>query len=147
MAMTGVGFVIEKFAEFDVPPPGAGLKTVTGTVAAPPSDEAGTTALNCELVTNDVCRSLPAKRTTEFVTNPEPLTISVNAELPAAAASGLMLVMRGAGLLIINVAGLDVPPPGDGLKTVIANVPPVAMSDAGICTASDVSETKSVWRS
>src|SRR5262249_46286813 len=77
---------------------------------------------------------------------PVPLTTRVTSGLPAGAESGLMLVMRGAGLFTVSVAAFDMPPPGAGLKTVIDSAPAIAMSVAGIFTASEVAETRSVWR-
>ena len=44
--------VAVKNAVFDVPPPGAGLTTVTEAVLAVAMSAAGTVALNCELLTN-----------------------------------------------------------------------------------------------
>ncbi len=47
-----------------------------------------------------------------------------------------MLVIVGIGLFIVNVALLDIPPPGVGLKTVTVAVPADAMSAAVILACS-----------
>jgi hypothetical protein len=61
-----------------------------------------------------------------------PFTVSVKAPLPAMAEVGLILLMLGTGFaaVIVKVTELDVPPPGDGLKTVTAALPALAMSPA-----------------
>ena len=75
-----------------------------------------------------------------------PLTVNVNVGLPATTELGMMLVMTGAGLLILIVTELDRPPPGAGLKTVILAVPGLAKSDAGICAVNCVALTNIVGR-
>lgn len=47
---------------------------------------------------------------------------------------------------IWKATALDVPPPGDGLITVIKAVPEVEMSDVGIAAVNSVSLTKAVGR-
>src|SRR5690242_7857144 len=108
LVIAGTGLVMEKLTAFDVPPAGAGLKTVIG--ARPPlaTSEEGMAAVTCELVMKVVGTSMPLKRTTELATKLTPLTTSVNGPLPAAAESGLMAVTRGTGLLTLSVSGLDV---------------------------------------
>ena len=44
------------------------------------------------------------KLTTEFVTNPVPVTINVNAGSPRAAAAGARLMFAGTALLMLNAA-------------------------------------------
>jgi hypothetical protein len=72
----------------------------------------------------------PFQRTTEVEMKLAPLTVSVNPAPPAVAEVGLMLVMFGTGFaaVIVNVTEFEVPPPGDGLKTVTAALPALAMS-------------------
>ena len=47
----GGGYVTENCAAEDVPPPGAGVTTVTGTLAGFTMFDAGTEAVNCVLLT------------------------------------------------------------------------------------------------
>ena len=58
--------------------------------------------------------------TTELPTKFEPVTVNVKASSPAPLVDGLMLISVGTGLLTVNVRELDVPPLGDGLKTVMS---------------------------
>ena len=60
-----------------------------------------------------------------------PLTVSVNAPLPAVTTAGKRLLVMGSGLFTVKFkAGVDVPPPGTGFETVTAMVSPVNTSDA-----------------
>ena len=68
-----------------------------------------------------------------------PFTVRVKADPPAVADEGLKLVVVGTGLsgtLIVKVCELEVPPPGEGLKTVTLAVPAVAISAALIAAVS-----------
>ena len=58
-----------------------------------------------------------------------------------------MLLIVGAGLVMVNVAAPDSPPPGAGLKTVTFAVLAVATSLAGMAASNRVLETKVVGRS
>jgi hypothetical protein len=49
-------------------------------------------------------------------------------------------VRFGVGLFAINVTGGDVPPPGEGLDTVIAMVVPCPSIEAGNVTVREVDE-------
>ena len=62
-----------------------------------------------------------------------PFTVSVKAAAPVVLVVGEMLVSVGTGLLIANWAGIAVPPPGVGLKTVMFAMPVAAISAAAIC--------------
>src|SRR5262245_55415112 len=119
-------------AAADVPPPGAGLTTVTLAVPADATSVAGIVAVNCVALTKIVVRVLPFHRTLEPLTKPVPLTVNVKPALPAMVAFGEIDVIAGAGLLIVNVAAGDDPPPGAGLLTTTLAVPAVAMSLAVI---------------
>ncbi len=136
-----------KVAVLDVPPPGAGLKTVTLAVPAVATSLAGMVAVSTVLETNPVVRSLPFQRTTEPLTKFVPVMTRVKPPLPATVVDGLMLLIVGNGLVMVKVAVLDVPPLGAGLKTVTFAVPAVATSLAGIAAVSWVLETKVVVRS
>ena len=67
--------------------------------------------------------------------------VRTKSDPPAVVEVGLMLVVVGTGLLIVNVWEPDVPPPGAGLKTVTAIVPAEAMSAAEIAAVNWVVET------
>ena len=144
---TGIEILIGKGAALDVPPPGAGLKTVTLADPAVAMSAAGMLAVSRVSLTYVVARALPFQRTTEPLTKFVPLTVRLNAGPPTLALDGLRLVIVGAGLLLIEkVAALDVPPPGAGLKTVTLADPAVAMSAAGMLAVSRVSLTYVVAR-
>ena len=71
-----------KFAEFDVPPPGGGLKTVIGTV---PTTEVSSTGINTKslvVLSKVVGRLLPFHCTTELGTKFEPSTVRVTFAVP-----------------------------------------------------------------
>jgi hypothetical protein len=93
-----------KVTEFEVPPPGAGLVTVTAAVLAEAMAAAGTAAVNCVALTNVVVPAVPPKLTVEPVTKFVPLIVSVNAAPPAAALLGEIVVI--VGVVIVGV-GLD----------------------------------------
>lgn len=119
-----------------VPPPGRGVKTVTGTVPAALIFDAATTAVNCVGLINVVASGTPFQLTTEPVTKLLPVTVKVKAPLPAIAVLGLMAVVTGIGLLtmivlIVKRSAALVPPPGAGVNTETAAVPAVAILAAG----------------
>ncbi len=120
----------------EVPPPGAGLNTVTWAVPAVAMSAAVIAAVNWVEETKVVVRFDPFHRTTEPATKLLPLTVSVKAGPPAVAEEGLRLVVVGTGLLIVKVRAPEVPPPGVGLNTVTEAVPAVAMSAAVIAAVS-----------
>jgi hypothetical protein len=116
-----LGALIVKPAFTDVPPPGAGLNTVTCVVPALAMSDAPMAACNCVPATYVVVRGNPFQFTTDPFMNPVPFTVSVNPTVPAVAEDGDNIVMDGAGLLgalIVKPAFTDVPPPGAGLNTV-----------------------------
>src|SRR5439155_1675655 len=78
-----------------------------------------------------------------------PVSASVKAAPPATTLLGdrEVSVGLGFGAVIVNVCGLELPPPGVGLKTVADAVPAVAMSLAEIAACSRVLLTKVVDRS
>ena len=147
LLIVGNGLVMVKVAVLDVPPLGAGLKTVTFAVPAVATSLAGIAAVSWVLETKVVVRSLPFQRTTEPLTKFVPVMVRVKLPLPATVVAGLMLLIVGAGLLMVNVTAPDSPPPGAGLKTVTFAVPAVATSLAGMAAVSWVLETNPVVRS
>src|SRR5262245_41993309 len=105
-------------------------------------------AVNWVGETNVVVRSAPFQRTTELTTKEVPFTDSVNGPPPAGAEAGLMLLAAGMGLLVlmtVKVCGLEIPAPG--LNTTTSDIPPTAMSTAGIAAVSRVADTNVVLRS
>jgi hypothetical protein len=74
---------------FDMPPPGAGLATVTEPVEAVAMSEPRIVAVSCEPLTNVVVRGLPFQFTTDPDTNPVPFTVSVKPAPPGATLAGI----------------------------------------------------------
>ena len=101
--VTIVGAIAEivKVWLLDVPPPGAGLNTVTWAVPAVAISVAGIVAVSRETEPNAVVRSLPFHRTVELETKLLPFTVNVNPAPPGAAEFGLRLVVVGTGLLAV----------------------------------------------
>ena len=91
--------MIVKLWEFDVPPPGVGVNTVTEAVPAAAMSLAGMAAASPVEDTYDVVRSAPFHLTTEPVMKLLPVTVSVNPAPPAVIDVGLMPVVAGTGLL------------------------------------------------
>ena len=131
-------------AGLDVPPPGAGFTTLT--VCDPMLVPALTSAASWVALTKVVGRALPSNSTTELRTKPVPWTVIVKP--PSAAITGLgdTLEMTGTGLLTASVRVVEVPPPGEGLKTVMARLPAVATSEDGMAAVNFVALTNVVVR-
>ena len=87
----------------DVPPPGAGLVTVTVAVPAVAISAAVMAAVSCVALTNVVVLAAPLNFTTDVDTKPVPLTVSVKAAPPAVALVGAREVAVGAGLLMVRI--------------------------------------------
>ena len=68
--------------------------------------------------TNVVASVFPFHFTVDVETKFVPFTVNVNCAPPAVAQVGLIELVVGTGLLIVNVCGFDVPPPGAGFTTV-----------------------------
>jgi antibiotic biosynthesis monooxygenase (ABM) superfamily enzyme len=134
---------------FEVPPPGVGFTTVTCAVPLVATSAAGTTAVSCVEETKVVVRAEPFQFTFDVEMKFVPFTVRVNWALPAVVELGLIEVVVGAGLSIVNVCAFDVPPgpePLGGFTTVTCAVPLVATSAAGTTAVSCVEETKVVVR-
>jgi len=123
------------------PPPGVEFTTVTVADPAEATSAAVTAAVICVALTNVVTRPAPFHCTCDAVTNPAPFTVKVNAPDPAVAVAGKIPDTLGAGLFTVNVAAVDVPPPGVGLNAVTAAVPAVATSAARIAAVNCVALT------
>jgi hypothetical protein len=87
--------VTVKVITFEVPPPGAGLVTVTAGVPADAMLERGMTAVNCLELTKVVAGADPPKLTVEVATKFVPLIVSVKAAPSAGALFGEMDVIVG----------------------------------------------------
>src|SRR5437867_9614335 len=126
--------------EFDVPPPGAGVNTVTEAVPAVAMSAVVICAVSFVLLPNVVARWLPFHCTMDELMKFVPVAVRVNPAPPATTLLGdrEVSVGLGFGAVIMNVCGLEVPPPGAGLRTVTEAVPAVAMSAAVICACSCV---------
>src|SRR5438093_197201 len=84
----GAGLVTENVWAAEVPPPGAGVSTVTGTLAAVAMSAAAIAAVNWAALTKVVVRAAPFQRTVEALVKPVPSTVSVKAAPPTAALVG-----------------------------------------------------------
>ena len=90
-------------AEFaDVPPPGAGLVTVTLNVPAAAMSAAVIAAVTCVALTKVVVAAAPLKFTTDDELKFVPFTVSVKAVPPANALVGESEVIVGNGLFTVN---------------------------------------------
>lgn len=98
-AAGAVTVVIVKVAGPEVPPPGAGLVTVTGTGPAVVTAVAGMEAVSWVALTKVEGSAVPLKLTTELLMNPVPFTVNVKAGEPAAIVVGESEVIVGAGLV------------------------------------------------
>lgn len=126
---------------FEMPPPGAGLKTVMGYVPGVTRSDAGMVAVSCVAAIYVVVRSEPLKRTTDPVTKLLPFTVSVKVALPGAFAVGAMDEVDGTRLLTVNVWLFEAPPPGEGLKTSTGTVAAAVRSVAGMVAVTCVGLT------
>src|SRR5450432_67557 len=142
----GTGLLMLKVSGPELPPPGAGLDTVTVAVPAVAMSAAGTVAVTLVLLTNVVVRLPPFHFTTLPCTKLVPFTVRVNDAPPAVALLGESEVAVGTGLLMMKFFECEVPPPGAGFITVTSTVPALAMSEAVIAAVSVVLLTKVVGR-
>jgi len=93
-----IAVVMVKFMALEMPPPGAGLVTVTAGVPADAMAAAGIAAVNCVALTNVVAGAAPPKLTIEAATKFVPVIVSVKATPPAGVVFGEIEVMVGVGL-------------------------------------------------
>ena len=80
-------------------------------------------AMSWVLLINCVESVTPLNCTTAPFTKLLPVTVISNVAAPAVTTDGEMELITAAGLLMVNVLIMDVPPPGAGVKTVMAVVP------------------------
>ena len=90
--------VMVKLIGLEVPPPGAGLVTVTASVPVEAMLAAGMAAISCVELTNVVAGADPPKLTIETETKFVPLIVSVKAAPPARVPFGEIMVIVGVGL-------------------------------------------------
>ena len=88
------------------------------------------------LLTKGVVKIKLFQCTFEPETKFDPFTVRVKPGPPAVALLGEIELIAGTGLLMVNVLGADVPPPGPGFVTVTMILPAVAMSAAEIAAVS-----------
>jgi hypothetical protein len=143
------GTVMLKVSAFDMPPPGVGLVTVTGTLSAFAIALAGIVAITCVALAKVVVSATPLKLTTELLIKFDPVTVNVNPADPAVALAGFSSVIAGTGLLttaglMVKLSEFEAPPPGEGLVTVTATVSAVAIAVAGTVAVSSVALTNAV---
>jgi hypothetical protein len=136
---TGTGLLTVNVTAFDVPPPGAGLVTVTGTAPGVATSVARTAAVSEVALTNVVTLGAPLKFTTDVETKPVPVTVRVKPAEPAITVVGDTEVAVGRGLgaaLILKFIAAEVPPPGVGFVTVTGGLLMVVISVARIAAVS-----------
>jgi len=110
LVITGVLAIVNVCA-FDVPPPGLGFTTVTDTVPAVATREAGTVTVSCVEEEDVGVRLVPPKLTTEPETKLVPVTVNVKSMLPAVTQFGLIEVVVGSPfLMVITSVAVPVPP-------------------------------------
>jgi hypothetical protein len=142
-----VGAVTVKVLAADVPPPGAGVATVTGTGPWVAMSAAEIVARSWVALTTVVGRAPPFQRTTDVATKPLPFTVSVSPVLPAGVLVGDSVPATGTGAVTEKLTLPDVPPPGAGVETLTGTDPGVARSAAVMAARSRVALTKVVVRS
>jgi len=142
--IVGTGLLMVKVCAFDVPPPGAGFTTVTEAVPAFATRAAVTVAVSCVEETNVVVKAVPFQRTDEVETKLVPFTVRMNCADPAKHELGLIEVIVGTGLLIVNITVFDTGPLE--FLTVTFAVPPTATLAAGTIAVSCEEETNVVVR-
>ena len=118
LVIEGAGFWTDNELPAEVPPPGAGLKTVIDTVPVARMSVANNCAVNCVALTKIVVRFAPFTRTTAPLTKPPPLTVNVNAGPPTVTDDGVKPLIEGSGFPTENETDVEVPPPGVGFVTV-----------------------------
>jgi hypothetical protein len=129
----GPGLLIINVTDDEVPPPGAGVKTVMSREPDEAMSVARIVAVSWVADTNVVVRLEPLTRTTELVVKPVPVAVRVKALPPADTVTGLMLESagNGAGGTTVNARELEVPPPEPGVAdTLTWAVPAPTRSEA-----------------
>lgn len=134
LEMDGTGLLTVKESAADVPPPGAGVKTVMESVPAEAMSDAEMNVVNWVELTKVVDRLAPLTFTTEAETKLLPVKVNVKPLLPAMTLEGEMLESAGAGLFTASDKAPEVEPSGFTISMV--RVPADAMSLEGIAAVS-----------
>ena len=100
---TGLAALMVNAVLPDVPPPGAGLNTVTWPVPAVAMSAAVIAACNCVALTNVVVRLAPFQFSIDPEMKPVPFTVRVNAAPPAVALAGDSELIVGTGFVCVTV--------------------------------------------
>ena len=118
-ALTVVGEIVvivgltARLTALEVPPPGAGLKTVIGKVPAEAMSAARIVAVNCVALTNVVVRAIPLMRTAEPPTKFVPFTVRAKSIPPAVTLVGAIVVIAGRGTVeTVKLTTLELKPVG-----------------------------------
>src|SRR5580698_8836914 len=107
LVTVGSALLMGRSTALDVPPPGAGFTTVTGTVALEAISAAVIDAVNWVALRYVVVRLLPFQSTVDPEMKLAPVTVKVNAGAPAVADAGDIELTVGTGF----VGGTLLPPP------------------------------------
>ena len=107
------------------------LTLTTSVLGADAMELAGTTTDRTVALVTVAASDAPLNVTVAPLTNPVPVTSSVNAPPPATVPHGLSAVIVGGGTVTESVTPELVPPPGAGLTTVIVRLPGEVKSPAG----------------
>src|SRR5205823_410936 len=99
----GSGLLTVRLVALEVPPPGAGLKTVIAKVPAAATSAAVSCAVSCVALTSVVGRSAPPSRTLELLLKFVPSTVKAKPESPAVLLVGRMSITAGRRLLIVRL--------------------------------------------
>jgi hypothetical protein len=91
-------------------------------------------------LSNVAACAVPFTRTFDNVTKFVPFMLRAKMPLPVSTAEGEMLVMCGSGLevgLIVKLSGAVIPPPGEGVETVIAATAAFSIKVEDTCAVSE----------
>lgn len=142
--------VIPKSFDWTLPPPVAGVETVTLTGPELAISAAATAACNSVFETITVGRGLPFHKTTELNKKSVPSTVRLNAGVPAVIVPGVTDVMFGVdggdGLVTVKAKALEatVVPLEPGFETTTLTEPAFAASAGPMAACNCVLEMKVV---
>ncbi len=96
----------------EVPPPGAGLATVTPALPSSARSDAATAAVSCVALTKVVGTAVPCHCTTELLRKLLPLTVKVKAAPPSEALVSLIPEIAGCGFVTLMAVLSEPEAPG-----------------------------------